>query len=166
MTFILDYKFKKSQLGFTLVELLVVISLVGILAGITIALINPVKQRDLAEDGVRRSNLQKYALGIEAYANATNSYPISVAFDSDKRPTSPVDLKEYISKIPDKEPSETAVYTYTGDATYAEFFVITVPLKSDSTKCLKYHSKTGKILECNVIAGCSSGNFADATKCL
>ncbi len=147
--------YKSCSKGFTLVELLVVISLVSILASVTISILNPVRQRNIAEDGVRQSNLQKYALGVEAYANANGKYPTLIEFNSYKEPTNPADLSIFISKIPDKEPTDTAIYKYEGNSD-GDKFGIAVPLASDSTKCYKYHSAVGKIRECVVSTGCTT----------
>lgn len=72
-----NYSYKNQ--GLTLVELLLVISIIGILAGITVAVINPTKQRERAQDGVKISNLQNVASAIEAYYAGEGKYPVSNA---------------------------------------------------------------------------------------
>lgn len=57
---------KKSN-GVTIIELLLVISMIGILIGITVGIINPQRQRDVAEDGVLNANMVKVCAAIEAY---------------------------------------------------------------------------------------------------
>jgi prepilin-type N-terminal cleavage/methylation domain-containing protein len=157
---------KHHQQGFTLVELLVVISLVGILAGVTISIINPVKQRKVAEDGVKQSNLQKFALGIEAYGNANSKYPIGPLDTTGGPGNTPdnvpdeVELTNFVVKIPNGEPTSTAIYNY---YISADSFAITVT-KSDTTtsECFKYRSAWGKIKMCpntscldeSTVAGC------------
>ena len=54
--------FKLSQQGFTLVELLIVIVIIGILAGVVIGVLNPVQQQNRARDSVARAQLDKMAL--------------------------------------------------------------------------------------------------------
>ena len=61
--------------GLTLIELLIVIAIIGILSGITVAVINPTKQKDTARDGVKISNLQNAAMAIESYFAGEGTYP-------------------------------------------------------------------------------------------
>jgi len=64
----------KNQ-GLTLIELLLVITIIGILSGITVAVINPTRQKNTALDGVKVSNLQNVAAAIEAYYAGEGIYP-------------------------------------------------------------------------------------------
>lgn len=57
----------KKNLGFTLVELLVVISVIGILA--SIVLVSFTGSQKQARDTQRRSDLKQYQLALEAFAN-------------------------------------------------------------------------------------------------
>lgn len=138
--------------GFTLVELLVVISIISILAGVTLSIINPKKQRSVAEDGVRQSNLEKYALGIEAYANANGDYPPDADLNGEPEGT---DLATFISRIPKNEPTTGVTYPYTVAADKASFGVYVLKA-GDTSRCFKYLSIWGKIKECSTpLANCS-----------
>lgn len=132
--------------GFTLVELLVVISMVGILTGVTLALINPVKQRKIAEDGVKQSNLQKYALGIEAYGNANLSYPADA--DSNQQP----DGATTFVNIPDQPSGATYLYYVNAGQ---DTFAVLVMGSDDTTRCYKYVSSVGKIQSCPNATSCT-----------
>jgi prepilin-type N-terminal cleavage/methylation domain-containing protein len=136
--------FINNREGFTLVELLIVISLIGILASVSLSILNPKKQRNVAEDGVRQSNLEKYALGIEAYANANGEYPGDTT--SDGVPDG-ADVATFISKIPNGEPTVGTTYPYTVAADKASFGVY-VTKASDTTFCFKYLSIWGKMKVC------------------
>ncbi len=77
--------------GFTLVELLIVIAIIGILAGIILAVINPTRQRQRANEAVGRSAIAKACLAVIACINgsvtgtctnfATNELQIPVGFN-------------------------------------------------------------------------------------
>lgn len=55
-----------SQSGFTLVELLIVIVIIGILAGVVIGVLNPIQQQARARDGSTRAQLDKMALSAKS----------------------------------------------------------------------------------------------------
>jgi prepilin-type N-terminal cleavage/methylation domain-containing protein len=73
-----------SQVGFTLVELLIVIVIIGILAGVVIGVLNPVQQQNRARDAGLRSQLDKMALSTKSlYASSprtTNRAPTTNEF--------------------------------------------------------------------------------------
>ena len=133
-----------SKNGFTLVELLVVVSLTGILAGVMISIINPVKQRKIAQDGVKMANLQKLALGIEAFGNANSKYPASLADP---------DLPNFVARVPDGEPAG-AVYSYFSTA--GDNFAVVVTKSEDTASCFKYRAAWGKIKTCPVSTSCGA----------
>jgi prepilin-type N-terminal cleavage/methylation domain-containing protein len=143
----------RSSGGFTLVELLVVISLLGILTGVTLSIINPKKQRQAAEDSVRQSNLEKYALGIEAYANVNAGYPVTLAFDAATKIPVDAEVANFISKVPKDEPTSPLDYTYSGSADGSAFGVYVVKA-SDAAACYKYTSTWGRIKECTPLVNC------------
>lgn len=75
--------FKKNQFsntntggaGFTLVEIIVVIGLIGVLVTATIVLINPPHQFRKAYDSQRKSDMKQLQTALEVYKADNNSYP-------------------------------------------------------------------------------------------
>ena len=68
----------KKLRGFTLIEMLVVISLIGILAAL--ALVSFTSSQKQARDVMRKSDLKQYQTVLESYANmASGFYPSRIA---------------------------------------------------------------------------------------
>ena len=87
--------FKK---GFTLVELLVVISIIGILAAVATA--NLLTAQKQARDSRRISDLEGAQTALETYYAESQVYPLEAeindAFDSGARPVDPKDSGIYV----------------------------------------------------------------------
>lgn len=71
--------FKLNRNGFTLVELIVVIAIIGILVTIVIVAIDPAKQIKNAQDARIRSDLQAMKTAWQLYYNDNKSYPIGAS---------------------------------------------------------------------------------------
>ncbi len=65
--------------GFTLVELLIVIALLGVIATIVIAAINPIEQANRAHDSQFKSDSSQLLSAIERYYVANSKYPWNTA---------------------------------------------------------------------------------------
>lgn len=98
-------KRKKAVLGFTLVELLVVVSLILILAMFLFMAYQG--QIDKARDSRRKSDLDKLKIALENYASDYSCYP-----DEDKVVCNSVALVPYIDKVPCDPSNETDSYRY------------------------------------------------------
>ncbi|OGC68693.1 hypothetical protein A2415_01935 [candidate division WWE3 bacterium RIFOXYC1_FULL_39_7] len=74
----------RNSSGFTLVELLIVIVIIGILAGVVIGVLNPIQQQNRARDASTRAQLDKLALnGKGLYVSSprnTNRAPTAAEF--------------------------------------------------------------------------------------
>ena len=119
--------------GFTLLELLVVLGIVGILASITLVAINPSRQLSDARDAERRNNERNYGNALEQYVIGQWERPASVrvlpSTQETARPICKRDIidpscvnldvlvPEYIAEIP-VDPMESADSLVTGYAIY------------------------------------------------
>jgi len=66
---------RNTKFGFTLVELLIVIALIGILAGAIVATLNPVEQVNKARDARYDNETAELLAGIERYYASLQEYP-------------------------------------------------------------------------------------------
>jgi len=97
------FKHKHKQLGFTIVELLIVIVVIGILAAITIVAYNGVQMR--GRDSVRKSDLVSINKAIKLFYADNGNYPMTSGWCTQVSHPSfaaafKAELALYISKIP------------------------------------------------------------------
>jgi len=145
----------KNENGLTLVELIMVLTLIGILSAILVSIINPQRQRDYAEDGVSRANLTKACAAIEAFYEAENQvYPLEGTannpLDGSVDPISDT-LSFYLKVWP-------TGFVYNRDAS-GSAFSIHVPLAGTTNyyKCTSTWKNTrecGSTTDLNVIDAC------------
>lgn len=134
-----NLKFKVAHvsnvIGFTLVELLIVVSVIGILTGLMVTVINPTTTSKKARDGIRKSNVAKLAEAVEAYNASEGSYP------SSKGNLSPV----YVKNDPDGRPQAGDIYNYDK---YGSGSAACVWIRMESKSgCLKYRTNWGEVRE-------------------
>lgn len=99
-------KYTKRQAGFTIIELLVVIVIIGILAAI--ALPKFIGVREDANIAVSKSNLKTIQTAVERYYMDTGAYPAQL---------STLVTAEYVKKKSCMIPTTTTAYQYGSDAT-------------------------------------------------
>jgi len=71
----MEYRKQPYSFGFTIVELLIVIVVIGILAAISIVAYNGIQQR--ARDATRMSDIGAIAKAVELYYAENGSYPLT-----------------------------------------------------------------------------------------
>lgn len=101
--------------GFTMIEILVGITVVSIISGTVFSVIRAPIQREKANDAVRSANVQKLSEAIETFYLANGRYPTN-AEAADRTAGSLV--SQYVSAWPD-EPSNTTYSYYLAGTEYS-----------------------------------------------
>ncbi|MBX4205780.1 prepilin-type N-terminal cleavage/methylation domain-containing protein [Candidatus Microgenomates bacterium] len=109
----------KYQIGFTLIEILVVISIIGIL--IALSVFGLTGARESSRDAKRKSDLQEIRAGLELYKSDCDVYPDSLPSGGDSLKGTEVSgscttTNIYISTIP-ADTNADRVYYYSSDGT-------------------------------------------------
>jgi type II secretion system protein G len=102
-------KFTKTNKGFTLIELMVVIAIIAILSGIIITSLTQSKSK--SRDAERVSDLNQIQLALEQYFDRCGQYPADIYSATPASCSSGVSFADYISKVP-KDPSTGNNYDY------------------------------------------------------
>lgn len=66
---------KLRSAGFTLIEILIVIAIIGVLVGAFITILNPANQLRISRDARRKSDLKQIQAGLELYRSDRGDYP-------------------------------------------------------------------------------------------
>jgi len=141
--------YRQKQSGFTMVELLLVVSIIGILSAVMISVINVSKQKGTARDGVRMANVEKLVAGIESYFAAEKGlYPI----DADTINVASVFRTIYVKNWPqgldnDGKMNE-AVWGYKYSQLDSGDNFVLYAKNSGGQGCYKYRSDWGKMQDC------------------
>ncbi len=101
---------KKSNRGFTLLELLVVVALIGIL--LALAAVSFSQAQKKSRNAKRQSDIQKISLSLEDYFGDHHKYPtqLSCLTGTDNTCEVPND-KVYVDPVP-VDPQTNAAYSY------------------------------------------------------
>lgn len=109
------FKNKKSSLAFTLVELLVVISIIGVLT--TVLMVNFIGSRERAKDSQNIQNLGAAKNALRLYYNDEQGYPDDID-----------DISEYMPNYTELTEAEDLDFTYTSND--SDSFIMTILLES------------------------------------
>lgn len=136
---------KTNNGGFTLVELLIAISLIGILTGVLLAVINPRGIQAKARDSQRISDLAKVKVALESYFSDNRAYPVRTSWvlvDADIPLVSAL-VSDYINVLP-KDPMQSGTdcntvgwrnYFYKSDVTGSQYVLVANMEKSAGQAC-------------------------------
>ncbi len=149
----MEERIENYQFAFTLVELLVVISIVGILA--SVVLVSFVGTQKQARDTQRKSDLKQYLTSLENYGSKTNGlYP---AYPARVDPNSLCTILTGTSTCPvDPKALEGMSYSYCSDSAgsqYALWATLENVINTFWVVC-----SNGKVGSSGSIPGCG-GNF-------
>lgn len=131
----------KVNKGFTLIEMLVVISLIGILAALAMVSFSSVQKQ--ARDTTRKSDLKQYQTATESYASKNNgNYPVA-------NPAQVASSGSYctalnIGNCPADPKSPTTDYRYVSDGVN---YVIWASLESKTPTVYWVSCSNGKVAE-------------------
>lgn len=139
--------------GYTIIELLVVISFIAILFGILLTIVNSSQSRRRAEESVKQANLSKVVEAVENYRMAEGSYPPDTGNDGNPADDGDGVVNIYIKSWPENEPPG-AVYYYKSDD--GSSFGISVA--ATAGRIYKYHSSWGEIMNCPWSDDIDNGN--------
>lgn len=126
-----------KQKGFTLVELLIVVSIIGILTGVTVSVVNVSRAKNVATDAVRQSSLEKLVQGLEAYNAAEGTNPLDNNSDGNALNTGS-GTEDVVGVYVSAWPTDATYYYAKITENSKEFLCLSVPMATDITKYIKY----------------------------
>ena len=140
-------KFKNSGKGFTLVELMVVIGIIGILSGIIVT--NLTSSKSKSRDARRVSDVNQIQLALEQYFDRCGQYPIptgtsnaQISLTAQNGCPSGITFGSYISVIPG-DPVSAAQYGYIANsATFPTDYILHATLESSNNAQQNSYSET------------------------
>lgn len=138
---------KNPQRGFTLIELVIVIGILGILIGVVISVLNPALYQKKARDVVRKTHILEIAKAANAYYAEVGSWPDKSGLTGGTTP--------YVKSWPDSDPVK-APNTYSIPAgCMGTRFCVQVGQEIYDGKYIRWDSEQGKIEENANVCSCT-----------
>lgn len=131
----------RGSYGFTIMELLVVIGVLGILAGATVSIINKNQPTAIANDSSRRAKMSALIQSLESYRLSEGHYPADLS-DS-------VFKENYVGSISSQD---LPGLIYTKPANSDSFTIYSEKAftpEGGTRKYFVYSSTSGELLECD-----------------
>ena len=126
-------KHRSFKKGFTLLELLVVISIIGVLAGIS--LFGLKGAREAARDGRRKADLETIRSALELYKADCDRYPPSplpVGNQLTGSTCTPANTNVYLEKVPKDPLPDDRFYSYTPTGTPPTSYTLCAALEGET----------------------------------
>lgn len=100
--------------GFSLIELLVVVALLGVVAGVVLLALNPLTIQKRSRDARRKADLEAIRQALELYRADNGEYPASSFMTDSLQPQPWIAglVPDYISELP-VDPINNGAYRYT-----------------------------------------------------
>ena len=120
---------RKNPAGFTLIELMLSITIVAVMAGLMTAVINPNELRKRVRDAQRKKDLEVVALALEQYYADNNRYP-STVYGGLSSFLSPSSGTQYLRTLP-ADPTSTYSYCYVSvSSSNFQNYIMCAPLEA------------------------------------
>lgn len=149
----------KYMRGFTFIEILIAMAVIGVLGSVLIVIINPATQFNKANDGKRKADLAAIQSALEQWRFDNSSYPPAVAGSLGPCGQSLVNGGiTYLQRIP-CDPDNTTVPSYSYSVSAAGNYCVRACLRNGSDKqadIVTYGTNNPSGLSCGTLATCDA----------
>lgn len=127
--------------GMTLIELIVVITMLAILLGLSVLALNPRKQINKVDDAARKKDIQTIKTALDTYYNDHNCYPTTLPFGGTWQENNTVYLREVPQDIACAGNKNCYVYKYSGTCSQWSVVFAKLAVTPSTSQCsLTQHS--------------------------